>query len=203
VLLPKDSHGDPYFFLNTNRFWLGVGLIVCIAAALIDYHFWQRTWWIWLGVGAITLVFLFSFRTSECGSTAPAAGSDSARLVFNRGDCETLPRYFFLAWWFARYEKFRKTIRLFGFAIPLAIVSALLALIIFEVDLGTTALIGRDHVYGHVRCRNESDFARPARRHRRKRHFRGGNAGAHGTPDRVQPISSATNRMPDSSKCRR
>src|ERR1700745_4095661 len=31
---------------------------------------------------------------------------------------------------------------LFGFAIPLAVVSALLAMILFEVDLGTTALIG-------------------------------------------------------------
>ena len=48
---------------------------------------------------------------------------------------------FFLAWWFSRYEQLTKH-PLFGFAIPLAIVSSLLALILFEVDLGTTALIG-------------------------------------------------------------
>src|SRR6266496_2663174 len=55
----KDSHGDPYFFLKHQSLWLGVGLAVCIAAALIDYHFWQHTWWIWLGVATITLVFCF------------------------------------------------------------------------------------------------------------------------------------------------
>src|SRR5256884_9471620 len=55
----KDSHGDPYFFLKHQSLWFGVGLAVCIAAALIDYHFWQRTWWIWLGVATITLVFCF------------------------------------------------------------------------------------------------------------------------------------------------
>src|ERR1700737_1381408 len=55
----KDSHGDAYFFLKRQSLWFGVGLVVCVAAALIDYHFWQRTWWLWLGVAAITLVFCF------------------------------------------------------------------------------------------------------------------------------------------------
>src|SRR5436853_113271 len=52
----KDSHGDPYFFLKHQSLWFGVGLAVCIAAALIDYRLWQRTWWICLGVATITLV---------------------------------------------------------------------------------------------------------------------------------------------------
>jgi len=136
----KDSHGDPYFFLKHQSVWLGVGLIVCIAAALIDYHFWQRTWWIWLGVGAIALAFCF----------VPHIGmriNGSRRWIgfgpigFQPSEIAKLAAVFFLAWWFARYEKFANH-PLFGFAIPLAIVSALLALIIFEVDLGTTALIG-------------------------------------------------------------
>ena len=36
--------------------WLGVGLFICIATALIDYHFWQRTWRVWLAVALLTLV---------------------------------------------------------------------------------------------------------------------------------------------------
>ena len=32
---------------NVRRFWLGIGLVACTLAALVDYHFWQRTWWIW------------------------------------------------------------------------------------------------------------------------------------------------------------
>src|SRR5437868_7457339 len=136
----KDSHGDPYFFLKHQSVWLGVGLALCIAAALIDYHFWQRTWWIWVGIAAITLVFCY----------VPHIGmriNGSRRwigfgpLAFQPSEIAKLAAVFFLAWWFSRYEQLTRH-PLFGFAIPLAVVSALLSLILFEVDLGTTALIG-------------------------------------------------------------
>ena len=136
----RDSHGDTLFFLKRQALWLAVGLIACFAAAMIDYHFWQRTWWIWLGAAAITLAFCF----------VPHLGmriNGSRRWIgispvsFQPSEIAKLATVFFLAWWFARYEKATNH-PLFGFAIPLAVVSALLALILFEVDLGTTALIG-------------------------------------------------------------
>ena len=136
----RDSHGDALFFLKRQGAWLGVGLAVCIVAALIDYHFWQRTWWIWLGVAAIALALCY----------VPHIGmriNGSRRWLglgpvsFQPSEIAKIAAVFFLAWWFARYEKVTSH-PLFGFAIPLAIVSALLALILFEVDLGTTALIG-------------------------------------------------------------
>src|SRR5439155_1404407 len=117
----KDSHGDPYFFLKHQSLWFGVGLAVCIAAALIDYHFWQRTWWIWLGVATITLVFCF----------IPHIGmriNGSRRWIgfgpigFQPSEIAKLAAVFFLAWWFARYEK-AASHPLFGFAIPLAIIT--------------------------------------------------------------------------------
>ncbi len=46
----RDSHGDVYFFIKRQAMWFGVGLVVCIFAALIDYHWWQRTWWLWFGL---------------------------------------------------------------------------------------------------------------------------------------------------------
>jgi cell division protein FtsW len=136
----RDSHGDALFFLKRQAGWLGVGLIVCVTAALIDYHFWQRTWWIWLAIAVITLAFCF----------VPHLGmriNGSRRwlglgpLNFQPSEIAKLAAIFFLAWWFARYEKMAGS-PLFGFAIPLAVIAALLALILFEVDLGTTALIG-------------------------------------------------------------
>lgn len=136
----RDSHGDTLFFLKRQAAWLGVGLAICITAALIDYHFWQRTWWIWLGLAAITLVCCY----------VPHVGmriNGSRRwlglgpVAFQPSEIGKVAAIFFLAWWFARYEKVANH-PLFGFAIPLAVVSALLALILFEVDLGTTALIG-------------------------------------------------------------
>jgi len=136
----RDSHGDALFFLKRQSLWLGVGLIVCITTALIDYHFWQRIWWIWLAVALIALVLCF----------VPHIGmriNGSRRWIgfgpigFQPSEIAKLAAVFFMAWWFSRYEQLTKH-PLFGFAIPLAVVSALLALILFEVDLGTTALVG-------------------------------------------------------------
>ena len=136
----RDSHGDTLFFLKRQSLWLGVGLVICIATALIDYHFWQRTWWIWLAVALVTLVFCF----------VPHIGmriNGSRRWIgfgpigFQPSEIAKLAAVFFLAWWFSRYEQLTRH-PLFGFAVPLAVVSALLSLILFEVDLGTTALIG-------------------------------------------------------------
>ena len=136
----RDSHGDTLFFLKRQSLWLGAGLVICIATALIDYHFWQRTWWIWLAVALVTLVFCF----------VPHVGmriNGSRRWIgvgpigFQPSEIAKLASVFFLAWWFSRYEQLTRH-PLFGFAIPLAVISALLSLILFEVDLGTTALIG-------------------------------------------------------------
>src|SRR5437660_8214267 len=136
----KDSHGDPYFFLKHPSLWFGVGLAVCIAAALIDYHFWQRMWWIWLGVATITLVFCFIPHIGM-RINGSRRWTGFGPLGFQPSEIAKLAAVFFLAWWFARYESLTKN-PLFGFAIPLAVVATLLALILFEVDLGTTALIG-------------------------------------------------------------
>src|SRR5436305_4890629 len=136
----RDSHGDTLFFLKRQSVWLGVGLIGCICAAVIDYHFWQRTWWIWLSLAFVALACCY----------VPHLGmriNGSRRWIgfgpasFQPSEVAILAAVFFLAWWFARYEQVTRH-PLFGFAIPLAVIAALLALILFEVDLGTTALIG-------------------------------------------------------------
>ena len=66
----KDSHNDVYYFLRRHALWLGLGLVACAVAALVDYHFWQRTWWIWfaLSLVGLTLCFLPPFRHKINGS---------------------------------------------------------------------------------------------------------------------------------------
>jgi cell division protein FtsW len=136
----RDSHGDVYFFMKRQVIWLGVGLSVCTVAALVDYHFWQRTWWIWFGLALITLLLCF----------VPHVGmriNGSRRWVgfgpvtFQPSEIAKVAVVFFLAWWFARLEKGSGRI-LQGFVIPFGVVVTLLLLIVLEVDLGTTALIG-------------------------------------------------------------
>jgi len=125
----KDSHGDPYFFLKHQSLWLGVGLAVCIAGAVIDYHFWQRTWWIWLAVATITLIFCF----------VPHLGmriNGSRRWIgfgpigFQPSEIAKLAAVFFLAWWFARYENATKH-PLFGFPILLGLLGIIGGSVIF------------------------------------------------------------------------
>lgn len=136
----RDSHGDVYFFLKRQVVWLGVGLTVCTVAALVDYHFWQRTWWIWFGLAVIALALCF----------VPHIGmriNGSRRWVglgpitFQPSEVAKIAVVFFLAWWFARHEKKSGRV-LEGFVMPFGVVAILLLLIVLEVDLGTTALIG-------------------------------------------------------------
>jgi cell division protein FtsW len=136
----KDSHGDMYFFIKRQAVWLAVGLVVCTFAAIVDYHFWQRTWWIWFGLALVALAFCFvpHFGMRINGSRR-WVGLGPA--TFQPSEIAKVAVVFFLASWFAAREKESGRI-LQGFVIPFAIVSAVLALIVMEVDLGTTALIG-------------------------------------------------------------
>ena len=136
----RDSHGDVYFFIKRQAVWLGVGLAVCALGALLDYHFWQRTWWLWFALALVALALCF----------VPHLGmriNGSRRWVgfgpvtFQPSEIAKVAAVFFLAAWFAAREKESSRL-LQGFVIPFAIVSTLLILIVLEVDLGTTALIG-------------------------------------------------------------
>ena len=136
----RDSHGNVYFFIRRQAIWLGVGLALCTIAALIDYHFWQRTWWLWFGLAFIALALCF----------VPHLGmriNGSRRWVglgqfgFQPSEIAKIAAVFFLGAWFSRYEKATKSL-LYGFVLPLVVTSLLLALIVSEVDLGTTVLLG-------------------------------------------------------------
>jgi cell division protein FtsW len=136
----RDSHGDVYFFIKRQAMWFGVGLVVCIFTALIDYHLWQRTWWLWFALALVVLALCY----------VPHIGmrlNGSRRwigwgpITFQPSELAKVTVIFFLAAWFSRYEKNDHKL-LLGFILPLAIISLPAALVLGEVDLGTTALIG-------------------------------------------------------------
>jgi cell division protein FtsW len=136
----QDSHGDPVYFVKRQSMWLAIGVIVCITASVVDYHFWQRTWWIWFSVAILLLALCFvppigmringSWRWVRLGP-----------INFQPSELGKLAVITFLAFWFSKQiqdaAKFWK-----GFLLPMGVVGALAALIACEVDLGTTALIG-------------------------------------------------------------
>ncbi len=136
----QESHGDIYYFVKKDIFWLVIGVGVCVLGAMTDYHLWQRTWKIWFGASVILLVLCF----------VPHVGmkiNGSHRwlnlhlLVFQPSEFGKIAAVFFVAWWFSREETDPRKI-LDGFIIPIGIVAIIMGLIAKEVDLGTAALIG-------------------------------------------------------------
>jgi cell division protein FtsW len=136
----RSSHEDVYFFIRRQAIWFGIGLFVCILAALIDYHFWQRTWWLWFVLAVIALALCY-FPHIGMRINGSRRWIGVGPVTFQPSELAKLAAIFFLAAWFTRYEKSGGNL-LFGFVLPLAIVGVLGGLVLSEVDLGTSALLG-------------------------------------------------------------
>ncbi len=136
----RQAGGNDYFFIKRQTLWLVIAIGACSFAALTDYHWWQKTWWVWFGVATILLI----------GCLIPGIGNEingSKRWLnfgfanFQPSELAKVASIFFLAWWYSKYQPKSRTLFM-GFVIPGAIVAILMGLIVFEVDLGATALIG-------------------------------------------------------------
>lgn len=135
-----DSRGDMYYFVKRQSMWIVVGIMACVAGALIDYQWWRKTWWIVFAVSVVLLILCFippigmkingSWRWLNLGF-----------MAFQPSELAKLASVFFLAWWFTKHEKKSRSLFM-GFVVPGMVVAILLGLIAAEVDLGTTALIG-------------------------------------------------------------
>jgi cell division protein FtsW len=136
----RDSHGDIYFFIRRQAIWFGIGLVVCTFAALIDYHFWQRTWWLWFALALVALSLCY-FPHIGMRINGSRRWVGLGPVTFQPSELAKLAAIFFLAAWFTRHEEAGSNL-LSGFVLPLAIVGLLAGLILGEVDLGTTALLG-------------------------------------------------------------
>ncbi|MGI9172050.1 MAG: FtsW/RodA/SpoVE family cell cycle protein, partial [Chthoniobacterales bacterium] len=136
----KESHNDVSYFVKHQAVWIALGLIACTSAALVDYHFWQRTWWIWFGLAVALLAFCFVPHIGH-RINGSRRWIGAGPMTFQPSEMARIAAVFFLAYWFTRYEKESKGI-LRGFVFPAAVIGVMIVLIAAEVDLGTTALIG-------------------------------------------------------------
>src|SRR6266516_4125786 len=136
----RDSHGDIYFFIRRQAIWFGIGLVVCTFAALVDYDFWQRTWWLWFALALVALALCY-FPHIGMRINGSRRWVGLGPVTFQPSELAKLAAIFFLAAWFTWHEKAGGNL-LSGFVLPLAIVGLLAGLILGEVDLGTTALLG-------------------------------------------------------------
>ena len=131
--------GQEYFIQHQSA-WLCIGLFLCLVAAKTDYLHWRRVAWPLYGVSAVLLLLCFvphigmklngahrwlnlSFASFQPSEMAKLAVVVAVARWFTRKDCEA-----------GRFVQ--------GFIVPTAIAAGLMVLVVFEVDLGSTALIG-------------------------------------------------------------
>ncbi len=136
----RDSHGDPDYFLKRQALWLGVGIVVCIVASLIDVSFWRASWWFWFGLAILLLIgcFVPSFGMEINGSKRWI----NLRVInFQPSELAKIASVMFLAFWFTKFEANASQV-LKGFFLPAMVVGVPMGLIMAEVDIGSTLLIG-------------------------------------------------------------
>src|SRR5207237_9913085 len=101
----RDAHGDVYFFIKRQSLWLGIGLTILIAAALVDYHFWYHTWWLWflLALGTLALCFVPHFGLRINGSRRWVGAGP---VTFQPSEIAKVAALFFLLCVFVRFVNY-------------------------------------------------------------------------------------------------
>jgi cell division protein FtsW len=136
----RDSHGDMYYFLKRQTMWLFIGSAAMVTTALVDYRWWAR-FWPWLYGAAVVLLILCFVPPIGMRINGAWRWINLGVASFQPSELGKVAVLVFLAWWYHRYEAESKEF-LRGFVYPLAVAGAIMGLIVLEVDLGATALIG-------------------------------------------------------------
>lgn len=136
----QDSRGDMYYFVKRQSMWLVIGGLALVASSLIDYSMWKKMWPWFYGLTIVLLILCF---VPPIGMKINGAWRwiNLGFASFQPSELAKVSMLFFLAWWYEKHTdqagEFLK-----GFVYPLSIVGLMLVLIVLEVDLGATSLIG-------------------------------------------------------------
>ena len=135
-----DAHGDAYFFIKRQGMWLGVGVVACIFATLVDYHVWAKLWIPMFIAAAVLLALCFVPHIGQ-RVNGSARWIHLGPFMFQPSELGKFAAVVALAAWFNRYEQ-RSSHLFYGFVFPMLLIGVLMGLIVREEDLGATLLIG-------------------------------------------------------------
>ena len=136
----NDRNKGQEYFIQHQSAWLCVGLFLCLVAAKTDYLHWRRVAWVLYVVSAVLLGLCFA---PHIGMKLNGAHRwlDLGFASFQPSEMAKLAVVVAIARWFTKKdcapERFVQ-----GFVVPVSIALGLMALVVIEVDLGSTALIG-------------------------------------------------------------
>ncbi len=135
-----DTIDDKLFYTQRQAMWLVIGVVGCVVAALIDYHWWQRLVWV---LFAVSLVLLACCFVPEIGKrvNGSARWVDFWLFTFQPSEFAKLSIVAVLAHWFANLQRDHGKFTI-GILLPGILAALPMGLILLEVDIGTTLLIG-------------------------------------------------------------
>jgi cell division protein FtsW len=127
-------------YLMMQGMWSGVGVLVCVVAASLNYQLLKKVAvpFFLAAVIALGLVLVPSIGEFRNGSRR---WFDFGFASFQPSEAAKVALIVMLAWYGERYQKQMRTF-LRGLVIPGAIASVILALVFLEPDRGTTILLG-------------------------------------------------------------
>ncbi len=130
---------DGYREAKKQAVWLLLGIGACCWAAATDYRFWKRHNWLFFGTVVFLLALCFVPNIGR-EINGERRWIEIGVLQIQPSEIGKLSVVVFLAYWFSRHPDGGSHF-LRGFGFPLAIVALPVLLILFEVDIGTTAVI--------------------------------------------------------------
>jgi cell division protein FtsW len=140
MLYSSSMADDGSRYLKVQLLWSGLGLLTCLAAAFVDYHFLKRLALplFVLSVVLLALVFVHPIGIHRNGASR-WLGYHKVSL-FQPSEMAKLALIIALAWYGERYQRKMPTLKR-GVVIPGLFIALVLGLVFREPDRGTTILL--------------------------------------------------------------
>lgn len=134
-----DNRGDAMHFISRQSVFCGIGLAVCVVAALVDYHVWIRHAW-WMVLGSLALLGLCFVPGVGLEVKGASRWIDLGPVNLQASEVVKVCVVSFLAYWLGKNHRHVREFKR-GVLVPLGVVGLLSSVIVFQPDLGTVAML--------------------------------------------------------------
>ncbi len=131
---------DVYYDVKRQLVWVVLAGMVCMMMANIDYHLLQKMVWLIYGICILLLALCFVPGVGQTLNGESRWINIAGVFSLQPSELAKLAMVVVMAHWFARYFDEGKPFRS-GLLFPGLISGLMVALVLFEVDLGTTVIL--------------------------------------------------------------